>query len=150
MSVTYRTSVAVVLASALVGGAATTSAHAAPAPYNDGPTTTISTDNPPVGGTVGLAGDGYAPKELIKISIAPKVGVSTAGFTAATFSTQKAKKKYKLAMVKATRKGTYKLKLTLPRKYRCSNTLIAHGMKSGVTTKTPITIGNAKKCKKAR
>lgn len=120
--------VAVTTALGLGAVGAAPAAVAQPAPYNDQPKTSISTTNPPRGGTIKMNGKRFKPRERVLIRI----------------HSQKAKT---LKVVKANSRGSFKTRIKLPRKYKCKHTLIVRGKRSNLTVRTPIVIGKPSRCR---
>ena len=108
------------------GAAAATPAVAQPAPYVPGASTSVSTTNPPIGGTIGMAGKGFGKRETVVLRIRSKPKT--------------------LKVVKTNRKGSFSTTLKLPRKYKCGHTLIARGKTSNKVTRTYIVIGPRSRC----
>ncbi len=107
----------------LLLGALAFAASANAAPYTNQATISVSTQNPAVGGSLAISGDGFAAGETVSL----------------TLHTQT----YNLDSATTDVSGRFTATVTLPAGVSGAHTIVATGLSSGQTTSITITIGSS-------
>lgn len=107
----------------LLLGALAFAASANAAPYTNQATISVSTQNPAVGGSLTISGDGFAADETVSL----------------TLHTQT----YNLGSATTDVSGRFTATVTLPAGVSGAHTIVATGLSSGQTTSITITIGSS-------
>ncbi|MDT0262077.1 hypothetical protein [Jatrophihabitans lederbergiae] len=107
----------------LLLGALAFAASANAAPYTNQATISVSTQNPAVGGSLAISGDGFAAGETVSL----------------TLHTQT----YNLGSATTDVSGRFTATVTLPAGVSGAHTIVATGLSSGQTTSITITIGSS-------
>lgn len=118
-----RLTASVAVAVGFLLGALAFTAPANAAPYTNQATIAVSTQNPPVGGSLTISGEGFAAGETVSLSLHTQT--------------------YNLGSANADDSGRFTTTVTLPSGVSGVHTILATGLSSGQTTSITITIGSS-------
>lgn len=116
-SITRLTAAFVVTLGLLLGAGVLASSSGA-APYTTQPTISVSTQTPAIGSTIAVSGNGFAPNELVTVTLGGHV----------------------LGTARADASGSFSLNISLPTGVSGNQSILATGLTSGKTTSIQLNV----------